>query len=234
MAFKAAAGGHGAVVVGTVACAALVVAPTLITVAASEHPNLGMIVVVPVVVAGIVLGGVPATLIALLAVAMRGLEAAAGAVGVAQAVYEAAVFVAAGLTGAAIRVAHLRRVRLTLLVSPAVNTEVGADGPVAASPATNVADAVTGRPEVNPGLVAEPAATVDEGCFARQTAALSPRQRQVVRLAIGGLTARGIASHLGIGERTVETHLAIAYERMNVHSRSELMARFTAAVSIAS
>ena len=39
-------------------------------------------------------------------------------------------------------------------------------------------------------------------------AGLTRREAQVARLAAGGLTARQIGASLGIGERTVETHLA--------------------------
>jgi pimeloyl-ACP methyl ester carboxylesterase/DNA-binding CsgD family transcriptional regulator len=57
-------------------------------------------------------------------------------------------------------------------------------------------------------------------------AALSRRQREVVRLAIHGLSAAEIADDLKIGERTVETHLANAYRKLGVSSRLELLRRY--------
>jgi DNA-binding CsgD family transcriptional regulator len=54
---------------------------------------------------------------------------------------------------------------------------------------------------------------------------LSPRERQVARLAADGHTIRDIADQLVIGERTVETHLAHAYAKLGVRSKTELMRR---------
>jgi len=54
---------------------------------------------------------------------------------------------------------------------------------------------------------------------------LSPRERQVARLAAEGRTAREIAGLLFIGQRTVETHLANAYAKLGVRSKVELVQR---------
>ncbi|HEY6379205.1 MAG TPA: AAA family ATPase [Candidatus Dormibacteraeota bacterium] len=54
---------------------------------------------------------------------------------------------------------------------------------------------------------------------------LTPRQRDVVRLAVEGRTAREIGGRLHIGERTVETHLANAYVKLGVASRVDLVRR---------
>jgi DNA-binding CsgD family transcriptional regulator len=54
-------------------------------------------------------------------------------------------------------------------------------------------------------------------------AALTKREREVVRLAVGGYSAREIAQQLFIGERTVESHLAGAYAKLGVNSRVELV-----------
>ena len=53
--------------------------------------------------------------------------------------------------------------------------------------------------------------------------ALTRREREVARLAAQGYTAREIGSQLHIGKRTVETHLANAYEKLGVRSKRELM-----------
>ena len=51
---------------------------------------------------------------------------------------------------------------------------------------------------------------------------LTDREREVVVLAIRGVSAREIGEQLHIGERTVESHLARAFVRFGVHSRQEL------------
>ena len=55
--------------------------------------------------------------------------------------------------------------------------------------------------------------------------ALSRRERQIARLAVKGQTAREIAKHLFISERTVETHLASAYGKLGVRSKLDLVRR---------
>jgi DNA-binding CsgD family transcriptional regulator len=54
---------------------------------------------------------------------------------------------------------------------------------------------------------------------------LSPREREVARLAAVGKTAREIAESMFIGERTVETHLQNAYAKLGVGSKRELVQR---------
>jgi DNA-binding NarL/FixJ family response regulator len=45
------------------------------------------------------------------------------------------------------------------------------------------------------------------------------RERQVASLLTDGLTARAIASRLGISERTVNTHVGSLYRRLGVNNR---------------
>ena len=54
---------------------------------------------------------------------------------------------------------------------------------------------------------------------------LSPRELDVVRLVVDGLTNDEIGVALRIGARTVETHIARVFERFGVVSRTELAAR---------
>jgi DNA-binding NarL/FixJ family response regulator len=56
---------------------------------------------------------------------------------------------------------------------------------------------------------------------------LTRREREVAELAMRGMSAKEIAGRLVLGERTVETHLANIYRKLDVRSRVELMARFT-------
>jgi DNA-binding CsgD family transcriptional regulator len=57
---------------------------------------------------------------------------------------------------------------------------------------------------------------------ARGAGSLSSRELSVARLAAAGSTTRQIATKLGIGERTVETHLAHIYAKLGVSGRQEL------------
>ncbi|MET4637210.1 DNA-binding CsgD family transcriptional regulator [Mycetocola sp. 2940] len=56
----------------------------------------------------------------------------------------------------------------------------------------------------------------------RGDSVLTPRQVDVVRLAAEGLSNAQIASQLFLSERTVETHLHVAYQRLGVSARSGL------------
>jgi DNA-binding CsgD family transcriptional regulator len=55
--------------------------------------------------------------------------------------------------------------------------------------------------------------------------ALTSRERDVAALAVQGLSARAIAERLVISERTVETHIAHVYRKLEVASRVELVRR---------
>jgi DNA-binding CsgD family transcriptional regulator len=57
---------------------------------------------------------------------------------------------------------------------------------------------------------------------------LTPTERRVVELAAGGLANKQIASTLVVTVHTVEVHLAHAYAKLGVHSRSQLAARLAA------
>jgi DNA-binding CsgD family transcriptional regulator len=54
---------------------------------------------------------------------------------------------------------------------------------------------------------------------------LTPREREVARLACQGRTAREIAEHLSIAERTVEGHIANVYAKLGISSKLELVRR---------
>jgi DNA-binding CsgD family transcriptional regulator len=51
---------------------------------------------------------------------------------------------------------------------------------------------------------------------------LTPAERRVVELAVGGMSNREIAQALFLSLRTVETHLTHAYQKLEIRGRSEL------------
>ena len=53
--------------------------------------------------------------------------------------------------------------------------------------------------------------------------ALSERETEVVVLAARGLPNARIAEELGVAEATVKRHLANIYEKVGVHSRTEVV-----------
>jgi DNA-binding CsgD family transcriptional regulator len=53
---------------------------------------------------------------------------------------------------------------------------------------------------------------------------LTRRQREIATLATSGMSNRAIADHMGIGVRTVESHLAAAYRRLGATGRGDLSA----------
>jgi DNA-binding CsgD family transcriptional regulator len=56
---------------------------------------------------------------------------------------------------------------------------------------------------------------------AAERAALSHREREVLRLAITGHTNAGIANRLFLAESTVKSHLSSAYRKLGADGRSE-------------
>jgi DNA-binding CsgD family transcriptional regulator/predicted negative regulator of RcsB-dependent stress response len=58
--------------------------------------------------------------------------------------------------------------------------------------------------------------------------ALTKREAEVAELAARGYISRQIGEELGIGERTVETHLATVYRKLGVKTRVELASRLRA------
>jgi DNA-binding CsgD family transcriptional regulator len=67
-----------------------------------------------------------------------------------------------------------------------------------------------------------PAAPVPARGF--EGAGLTEREREVIVMAMQGLTAAQVAERLFISKRTVETHLERAYAKLGVRSKRELIA----------
>jgi DNA-binding NarL/FixJ family response regulator len=63
---------------------------------------------------------------------------------------------------------------------------------------------------------------------ARVSASLTAREGEVLDLIARGLTTRQMASHLGVSERTIETHVSHVYEKLEVRTRVQALQRATA------
>jgi DNA-binding CsgD family transcriptional regulator len=65
--------------------------------------------------------------------------------------------------------------------------------------------------------------------IAESGASLSPREREIVLLLAAGKTNRAIGEALFIGERTVESHVAHIFSKLEVRTRAEAVAAARAA-----
>lgn len=63
-------------------------------------------------------------------------------------------------------------------------------------------------------------------------APLTPRERDVVSLLVGGSSTRGIASETGLTVSTVNTYLKRIFSKLGVHSRVELIARMAGTATV--
>lgn len=97
-----------------------------------------------------------------------------------------------------------------LVVAGAALASRRALAPSAAKPAeATPARAQTGPPSRGPNL---------------EATSLTMRERQVLQMAMQGLTAAQVAERLYISKRTVETHLERAYAKLGVRSKRQLIA----------
>lgn len=55
---------------------------------------------------------------------------------------------------------------------------------------------------------------------------LTPAERRVLESLVRGFSNRELAMELHVSVNTIQTHLAHAYEKLGVQSRSQLLARF--------
>ena len=54
---------------------------------------------------------------------------------------------------------------------------------------------------------------------------LTPRQREVLRLIVDGLSAPSIARRLGISVHTVRNHIQLIYKSLRVSNRAEAVSK---------
>jgi len=91
-----------------------------------------------------------------------------------------------------------------------------------------IRDSVTVNGQAHPPVSTQ----IPDNALDQQLAKLSRRERDVVRLVLEGRSTRDIGTALFISERTVETHLANIYNKIDVHSRSELVKRLLDRIQI--
>ena len=68
-----------------------------------------------------------------------------------------------------------------------------------------------------------------QGRAKKETDDLTPRERQILELLAQGSLYKEIASDLGIGTETVNTHIRNIYAKLHVRSRTEAVIKFLAA-----
>ena len=97
--------------------------------------------------------------------------------------------------------------------------EAGADGFVLKhAAAEELIAAIRAAAEGEPALNAAPSKGSNDG-----ETVLTPRQREIVQLVVKGLTAKEIASVLGLSVRTIEFHKYRAMEALGVTTSAELI-----------
>ena len=82
---------------------------------------------------------------------------------------------------------------------------------------------LAGHKYVTPLLAKEWVEDVSKGIDVRKKLALTPRQREVLRLIIEGCTMKEVANRMGISTRTAESHKYEMMEGMGVDSTAELI-----------
>jgi DNA-binding CsgD family transcriptional regulator len=176
---------------------------------APKDLTMGTLPVLPVLTAALLTGGGATAVILVLAVGLRLVDAISGDIPMDLAAVDVGVYVlVAGVASKC--AAALRRGAVARPAAGAASASV-----MATVPATTKAPV-------------PPSITITAHH------ALTHRERQVIEMAARGLTARQIGERLFIGRRTVETHLARAYEKVGVRSKKHLVAvAFDAAPELA-
>ncbi|BBG04203.1 MULTISPECIES: helix-turn-helix transcriptional regulator [Pseudonocardia] len=139
---------------------------------------------------------------------------------------------AVGLAAVAAVVARVPAVPVLAVAAPGAEHELVLDAVRAGATGVATTDdpvellpvaraALAGRPAFSPGL----AAVVLESMVtpARPVPELSPRESEVLRLVVEGLTARQIAARLVLSPRTVENHVQRLLRKLDVPGRGALV-----------
>ena len=83
--------------------------------------------------------------------------------------------------------------------------------------------ALQGRTFITPDLAAELLRTAGGQAAPTRSAALTPRQREILQLLAEGKSAKEIASALGLSARTVEDHKYRLMETLGIENSAELI-----------
>lgn len=129
-------------------------------------------------------------------------------------------FVAIFLLGVAVSVETANRFTVVLMGVAILLTAL-----VARLYATSLASLLSSHRHLRPAVPTQATpATLDRiDQFSHGIRSLTRRELEVTRLGAQGYTAAEIGHHLHIGDRTVESHLASAYAKLRISSRSELI-----------
>jgi DNA-binding CsgD family transcriptional regulator len=201
-------------------CTAMILVPAAVELVLGQHTTLSSVVLVSLLLAGLLLGTRGAAGICAVAVATAVLGAGLDRITRGTALLAIGTYLGMTVIGIAFGQVSVS----------AADLEADSDEPEAVRVVPGTlprVDDVHSENGVRVRVIEVQAAVVAEDAFSRRAVVLSERQRQVVRLAIAGLTAKQIGRMLYISERTVETHLANAYERLGLHSRSDLVDEFS-------
>jgi PAS domain S-box-containing protein len=107
--------------------------------------------------------------------------------------------------------------------SAAIVIPIDADGAMAAADRHALARATSALSSAVPGFGAE---TTRPAAVISALERLSPRERELLLLALHGLSGPAVARRLGIRAQTARNHFKSIYRKLAVRSRLELLARF--------
>jgi DNA-binding CsgD family transcriptional regulator len=88
---------------------------------------------------------------------------------------------------------------------------------------------LSGSSQGQTAVMIEPARSAEVAPLIVQAYGLSARERQITQLVLQGLSTKEIAARLFISTHTVQDHLKMIFDKIDVHSRRELVARVAAA-----
>jgi DNA-binding CsgD family transcriptional regulator len=86
-----------------------------------------------------------------------------------------------------------------------------------------------GQPNPQIAVTLRAATSTETFDLLRRAYALSPRERDVLAALLAGLDTRTVSARLYISPHTVQDHLKSVFRKTGVHSRRELLARFSGA-----
>jgi NarL family two-component system response regulator LiaR len=84
--------------------------------------------------------------------------------------------------------------------------------------AAGIRDVHAGRPALHPSVAAR---LMRGGETSARAGTLTPRERDVLALVVEGLANKQIAGRLGIGEKTVKTHMSRVLSKLGVDDRTQ-------------